>query len=234
MDLSHRRRQAEIMDEPDLDPQRHYEALRGLARINRISRSSSILWRQLSPILKANASRTITVLDVASGAGDVPIALSKKAHRRGQRLEIVGWDVSPHAVAYARRRAELAGAAVSFEVRDALTSQWDQTFDVVCCSLFLHHLEEADAIELLKRMGRWATQAVIVNDLRRCGYGYWLARCGTRILTRSDVVHFDGPASVESAFTIHEVRALARSAGQSEATIRPRWPARFVYHWTPT
>src|SRR5438093_515405 len=81
-------------------------------------------------------------------------------------------------------------------LREPLPSE----YDAVVSSLFLHHLTEEQAIELLRRMGT-AGQMVLVNDLVRSRTGYLLAWMGTRLLSRSEVVHFDGPRSVEGAFT---------------------------------
>ena len=50
----------------------------------------------------------LRVLDIATGAGDVPIALAQKAKRAGLQLEIRGVDVSEQALAFARERARSA------------------------------------------------------------------------------------------------------------------------------
>src|SRR5919106_574491 len=74
-------------------------------------------------------------------------------------------------------------------------------FDVVTCSLFLHHLSADEGIALLANMENAARRLVLVNDLARSPFNFvsvWLA---CRLLTRSPVVRFDGPASVRSAFT---------------------------------
>ena len=42
-----------------------------------------------------------------------------------------------------------------------------------------------------------ARRRVLVSDLRRSRLGWWLAWVGTRILTMSPMVHFDGPVSVD-------------------------------------
>jgi hypothetical protein len=58
-----------------------------------------------------------------------------------------------------------------------------------------------------------------------------LAHVAGRILTTSDVVHVDGPRSVEGAFTMEEARALAERAGLHGATVRWRWPFRYLLKW---
>jgi hypothetical protein len=99
------------------------------------------------------------------------------------------------------------------------------------CSLFLHHLDEPQAVELLRRMSESARHLVLVNDLIRGRLGYALAWLGTRLLTRSRVVHVDGPLSVEGAFTRAEALELAERAGLHGATIVRRWPCRFLLTW---
>lgn len=102
------------------------------------------------------------------------------------------------------------------------------------CSLFLHHLDEHDAIALLSKMQFAAQQRVIVDDLLRSSFGYWLAWAGCRILTRCHVVHTDGPLSVQGAFTVPEVLRMADSAGLSSCRISGHWPQRFLLQWSRT
>jgi predicted nicotinamide N-methyase len=227
---SPRRRQAEIMDQPDLDRVRHFQALRGLERINFWSRSAAILWPPLVELAR-RTGRPLRVLDVATGAGDVPIRVWQRAQAAGVALHIDGCDRSPDAVAFARDRAAVRRADVSFFVCDALGPPLPAGYDVVLSSLFLHHLEEDQAVNLLRRMAEAAGQMVLVNDLVRSRAGFLLAYLGTRILSRSAIVHTDGPRSVEGAFTLREARALAQRAGLAGAVVAKRWPCRFLLRW---
>lgn len=52
------------------------------------------------------------------------------------------------------------------------------------------------------------------------------------VLSRSPVVHFDGPASVRAAYTPAELRALADQAGLAGATVRPVFPCRMLLTWS--
>ena len=104
-------------------------------------------------------------------------------------------------------------------------------YDAVVTSLFLHHLKEEKAVELLRRMAGAARHLLLVNDLERSRLGYLLAWFGTQLLTRSPIVHVDGPRSVEGAFTKSEAFGLAERAGLHGATIGRRWPCRFLLSW---
>ncbi len=219
------------MDDPALDPLRHVQALRGLERINRWSRSAEIVWSPIRALGGVHPLRPVRILDVATGAGDLPIALWRSARRAALPLAIDGCDRSPRAVAYARVCAERAGAAVRFFERDALTDPLPTGYDVLISSLFLHHLDELQGVALLRNMAHSAARLVLVSDLVRSPVGFGLAYVGTRLLSASPVVRTDGPRSVRAAWTLGEVRALAVRAGLKDAMVSRRWPCRFLLAW---
>jgi 2-polyprenyl-3-methyl-5-hydroxy-6-metoxy-1,4-benzoquinol methylase len=229
--LTQRRREPEIMDDPQLDAARHTAALRGLARINWISGSSRILWPHLRALAKRLAPQPVRVLDLATGSGDLPRQLWHKARRAGLTLHFDGCDVNPQAVEYAQRCATEAKADVQFFTLDALNQPLPETYQVITTSLFLHHLDGAQAAQLLQRMTAAAREMVLVNDLRRSLGHYLLAVVATRLLSRSPVVHVDGPRSVAAAFTLHEVRHLVDEAGIGPVHLSRHWPYRWLLRW---
>jgi SAM-dependent methyltransferase len=230
-ELSCRCRTPEVMDQPGLDVTRHHAALTGLARLNAVSGSAGILWPPLAALAAEDAGRMLRVLDVASGGGDVTLGLWRKARRAGVALHIDGCDISPTAIAFAAQRTRRAEADVQFFPVDVLHDPLPDGYDAIVCSLFLHHLADDEAIELLRRMARAARQLVLVNDLARSRFGLFLAHAAGQLLTRSDVVHTDGPLSVRAAFTLTEAADLARRAELDCATVVSRWPCRFLLSW---
>ena len=148
----------------------------------------------------------------------------------------VGCDLRETACRHARQEAdrwlgEAKRTRVEFVQLNCLHDELPSDFDVVLCSLLLHHLHEADAVRLMVRMRETARLAVLIDDLLRSQAGYWLAWLGTRVLTRSRIVHVDGPLSVKAAFTLDEVQAMAEAAGMTTATIARHWPFRYLLEW---
>ncbi len=143
---------------------------------------------------------------------------------------MTGCDVSGTALDHARTAAARAGVALAVERVDALQGALPAA-DVVMCSLFLHHLTVDDAATVLTRMRDAAGDTLLVNDLRRSGAGFAAAVMGTRLLSRSPVVHIDGPRSVRAAFTSPELAALAARAGLQGATVGRRFPWRMLLTW---
>src|SRR4051794_3577572 len=111
--LSQRHWRPEDMDQPGLDPEQHIQALAGLSRINFWSHSTGILWPPLRDLAVKMWPRPVRVLDLATGAGDDPIRLWRKARQSGLRLELAGTDVSPVAIQHARANAAREGANIS-------------------------------------------------------------------------------------------------------------------------
>lgn len=233
--LRERHLQAEIMDRPGLDPGEHHAALDGIARINLISASSTILWPPIRNLCRerqrAGDSRPVRVLDIATGGGDVPSRLWRRARRKGLAVEMAGCDVSPLALEHARQTAARLKAEVSFFQLDVLSDSIPAGYDVLTSSLFLHHLTEDQAVIVLGKMREAAGSLVLVNDLARGWPGWLAARVGTRLLTRSPMVHFDGVVSVEGAFTPDEALALAHKAGWDGAVVKRKFPFRFLLSW---
>lgn len=229
--LQERRREAELMDQPGLDPAEHVRALRGLRRINRLSGSDRLLWGPIHRLAAREPGRSWRVLDLATGGGDVLVGLGRRAARGGVALDLHGCDVSDTALERARAGARAAGVAATFFRLDVLRDPWPDGFEVLTCSLFLHHLDSAEAVAMLARMKEKARRLVLVNDLVRSRTGYLMARVGTHLVSRSPVVHTDGPLSVAAAFTPDEALALANAAGMTGATLTRHWPARFLLCW---
>ncbi len=160
------------------------------------------------------------------------IALKRRAIRARLGVQIDGCDKSAEAVRYAQQKAKEEGVGFRFFTLDALTDTIPGGYDVVCCSLFLHHLDDAEAVGLLARMAHSTGRLVLVNDLVRSRPGYALAWAGCRLLSRSRIVWHDGPVSVAAAFTPAEVRELARRAGLTGLRLTRHWPCRYLLSWS--
>jgi 2-polyprenyl-3-methyl-5-hydroxy-6-metoxy-1,4-benzoquinol methylase len=219
------------MDQPGLDPREHRQALDSLGRAHWISRSAASTWPAIREVA-ARSGHPLRILDLACGGGHVVVDLARRCAREGVALEACGVDLSPVAIDYARALATRAGAGgVTFASLDVAREPLPHAFDVVLCSLFLHHLGDEEVEMLLRRMRDAARHLVVVSDLQRTHLGYLFAWAGCRLLSRSRVFHVDGARSVEAAFTTDEVRRLADRAGLTDAHIVARWPQRFLLTW---
>ncbi|MFK7790120.1 MAG: methyltransferase domain-containing protein, partial [Phycisphaeraceae bacterium] len=220
----------ELMDDPALPEQEHALALKGLRRINAISRTAAVLLHQLVRLMGDDPSQPRRILDVACGDGDTTMMLVKLASKHGLPWQVSGCDISERAVSFARKRAIDLKVDSPFYQADALRDLDVQGYDAVVNSLFLHHLEDQQIVAFLRRLQD--AQHVVISDLVRSRRAYATTWLGVRLLSRSQVVHVDGPLSVRAALTKNEMCELAGQGGLTGATIQSSWPMRQLLVWS--
>ena len=101
---------------------------------------------------KQAALEPFAYLILPLGAGDLPIALWQKGPPAATLWTSRDGTFTRVPSPMRSENAHKRGANVRFAQRDALEDSGTDSYDVVTCSLFLHHLSPDQAVELLRRM----------------------------------------------------------------------------------
>ena len=205
----------ELLDGPLDDPAALRGNLRDLAWINRRLGGTRASRRAVDGLL-GRRSGPHTLLDVGTGAADIPMALIAATASTGRPLRVTAVDSRVEVLDAARDVDSRLAAAPELQlvVGDGRSLPWpDRAFDVVHASLVLHHLEPADAIAFLVEASRVARHGVVVNDLVRARHHWLGARALLALTTRNRYTRHDGPLSVQRAYTRVERRALLAAGG---------------------
>ena len=227
--LATRSHQPELMDAPDIPAEELWRTLDELALINRWLGGYRPSIAGLRKLLPAGCSR-FRLLDVGCGGGDVAKRVHAWATRNRLDARILGIDLQPAAVAYARRQsADLGG--LEFSEQDLFELPDEPTFDVVHAALVLHHFDAASLPRALRKMFGLARWGVVVNDLHRHPIAYHSIALLTRLLSRSRLIRNDAPLSVKRAFRRGELLELGAEAGLPPASIRWHWAFRWQAVW---
>ena len=204
----------ELLDGPLDDRAALIGNLRDLARVNRRLGGADLSARAIDVLAPGHAS--IAVLDVGTGAADIPLALIERGRASGRLVRVTGVDHRPEvleAAAVIDPRVTATGE-LALHVADGRALPYpDGAFEVVHSSLLVHHLDPEAARALFAEMGRVARLGVVVNDLvrgRLTWLGAWLL---AQVATRNRLTRHDGPLSVRRAYSIAELTALMASAG---------------------
>lgn len=201
------------MDDPGVALDELSANLRDLGRVNRLFGGTRVILHHLRTIARRAQSKGIEILDVATGGADIPVAIVRWARRRGYRIRVVGVDQNPHVLRVARERIR-EYPEISLEHRDALALPYPaRSFDVVLCSLALHHFDYGDGVRLLASLDRIGRMGFIVNDLLRSWHAYALTWLAMRLFCRGRLVRHDGPLSICRAYTRSEFRKMVEAAG---------------------
>lgn len=222
----------EIMDLPGIDQSAHRQALAGLRRINRLSQTVQQILEPIRLMCQREKLQSISLLDVACGGGDVPIGMAAAAKQSGLNIDLLLLDQSATALDQAQTSANQAGINCRCIHADALTDFPDCQVDVITNSLFLHHVPEAQqAIDLMRKMRNAVRRMVVISDLERSSIAWATAWAVCRLVSRSNIVHHDGPASVRAAWTLQEFSSFAAQAGMNKVQIHQCWPWRVLMIW---
>ncbi|MFL5385879.1 MAG: methyltransferase domain-containing protein [Longimicrobiaceae bacterium] len=218
----------ELMDEPAQDREELARSLADLRGVNRWLGGTRVLLHHLEELIERHPQASYRIVDLATGSGDIPLAVARWARERDLQVEIVATD--NHATTLALAAEHTAHEpAVRTEIADVLHLPWDDdAFDVALLSTALHHFDdERDCLRVLREMHRVSRIGFIVNDLARSR----MALLGARLLAATvwrthPVTRHDGPLSVRRAFTPAELRGLAARAGFARAEVRAHLPFR--------
>lgn len=170
------------------------------------------------------ADHLITVLDVGTGAGDIPRALVRWARREGRRIRVFALDRDADTLKIAAQVVRdypeisfLRGDALALPIRPG-------GVDLTISAMTLHHLEPDAGVRYLAEMDAAARVGMIVNDLVRSRIAHAVVWLITRFITRSAISRHDGPLSVRRSYTPHEVSGLCEKAGVTDASVVHHWP----------
>jgi 2-polyprenyl-3-methyl-5-hydroxy-6-metoxy-1,4-benzoquinol methylase len=219
---------AELMDRPDVPATDLSQGLADLRRVNRWLGGTRAALLSVIPLLEEVEGGEIRVLDVATGSGDIPLALARRARQERIPVRILATDLHLETVSEARR---VVASEPTIEVAraDALALDFAPgEFHIAMCHTALHHFETPDAVRLLAGLARVASRAVVVTDLRRSRAALAGVKllCGT-VWRGHPVTRHDGLVSVRGAFTPSEAARLAREAGLPSPRLRTHPVFRF-------
>lgn len=184
--------------------------LANLESLNRWFGAHRLVLDHIGPIIERR--QPLRVLDLGTGAADIPRAVVTRARQAGCPILVTAVDRQQPTLEIAEKLSS-GFPEIRFVRADFLDFSEGTLYDIVLCNLVLHHLDESDAIRLLRRCRELTRGATLVTDLRRSR----LAQAGifavTQLVYREPMTRHDARLSAERAFSFPEMRKLAVAAG---------------------
>jgi 2-polyprenyl-3-methyl-5-hydroxy-6-metoxy-1,4-benzoquinol methylase len=199
----------ELMDRPQPVSAELERDLQNLRQLNRLFGSYALVMKFMHRWIKP--AERLRIIDLATGSGDIPRRLIDYARSIGAAVEI---DAVDQQLATLEIAKQLSADYPEISYRHGNILEWKsaEPYDIVLCSLALHHFSNEDAVRLLRRARELSRGNVLVSDLRRG----LLATVGVYLLTafifREPMTRYDGRASAARAFSYGEFLDLAADA----------------------
>lgn len=200
----------EIMDRPQPVSAELERDLENIGEFNRWFGSYALIALFLSRWVKPGSN--LRIVDLATGSGDIPRLVAEYGRKIGAELKIDALDQQSATLEIAKKLSA-DYAEINFVEGNILQWNPSEPYDLVMCTLALHHFSENDAVRVLERCRDFSRKFVLVSDLRRGFFltaGVWFL---TEIAFREPMTKYDARLSAARAFSFSEMHQLAQRAG---------------------
>jgi 2-polyprenyl-3-methyl-5-hydroxy-6-metoxy-1,4-benzoquinol methylase len=228
-DLSRREHVPERMDDPNCDRACLLRTLRGFGLLNRlVSRYRSVLERLVLRDMQARPERTYRVADLGAGGGDIAAWLLRRSRELGLEVSVLAVESDPVIADFAERtHGGMHGLSILRQ--DATDLRAIGPVDYVIGNHFLHHLDDAGIVALLRSVLELPVRRFVFLDLIRSRAAYaGISVLGFLLFPRT-FIGVDGRRSIRRGFRPDELGRLFEQHGIAERVeIRSLAPARLA------
>ena len=221
MTLAVRAEAEELMDADDLDPATYAAVIGDLARVNAVTLAAR---PTLAFLDRLPRGRTLRLLDVGFGDGDMLRRIARWAARRGIDAELVGIDLNPRSAPAAAAHTP-AGLPIRYLTGD-YADLAGQGWDAIVSSLVAHHMSREQLVAFFRFMDAEARAGWLVNDLHRHGFAHAGFPLLARIARWHRIVRHDGRLSIARSYRPGEWPPILAEAGIADARVYRAFPFR--------
>jgi 2-polyprenyl-3-methyl-5-hydroxy-6-metoxy-1,4-benzoquinol methylase len=229
MDLSRRSYEKELLDRDDvpfMDIKRNMDELNF---INTYLGGHAITVAGLTNLLRnysTSPNHEVLICEIGCGGGDNLIAISTWCSKKHINAVFIGVDINADCIAVANERCKQLRAI--FIHSDYKNVEFAEKPAIIFSSLFCHHFNDEEIVEMLQWMSKNSTGGFFINDLHRHALAYHSIKWLSKVFSRSYLVKNDAPLSVARAFRKADWLDLLNKAKICEFTVEWKWAFRWL------
>ncbi|TBW29392.1 methyltransferase domain-containing protein [Gramella sp. KN1008] len=229
-DTSRRTEMNEIMDDFGLNGPELNKTLRDLEHINSWLGGNKITKDGVEKLLNSRIKgKTIKIADIGCGNGAMMRKLGVWGRNKGYSFEFVGIDANSHAIQIAKELSK-DYPEISFLNLNIFSDEFQKMeFDIILCTLTLHHFKDKEIINLVKRLHTQSRLGVVINDLHRSRIAYFLFRLFCSVFVNNEIARKDGLVSILRGFKKREIEEFSGHIRASDHYIHWRWAFRYLW-----
>ncbi|WP_293890259.1 methyltransferase domain-containing protein [Flavobacterium sp.] len=227
---TYRTNEPELMDDFDMEGNILKDALDKIAKINQFLGGNKVTLEGVKKILKQHPVKDkITVVDIGCGNGDMLRLMADYLKKNNIKCDLVGIDANQFTVDYAKKKS-VNYPNITYRCEDVFSNSFEKLeYDIVLCTLTLHHFKDEEIIDLLKVFKANAKMGIVINDLQRSGISYRLFQGLCFVLRLNDMSREDGLVSILRGFKKPELEQFSKKLQLKNYSIEWKWA--FRYQW---
>lgn len=225
-----RSEQTEIMDDFSLKGEELIKTLDKIAQINRFLGGNNLTLNGVKQLLaKIDTSKQIIIADIGCGNGEMLRMLADYGSKNNLTFKMIGIDANRFTVDYARKLSDNY-PNIEYNCTDVFEDNFSALkYDIVLCTLTLHHFSNEKIINLITTFNNNATVGIVINDLQRSKLAYWLFNKICIVFNLNKMSREDGLISILRGFKKNELEDFSKKLHLKNYTIQWKWA--FRYQW---
>lgn len=230
IDTTKRTDQDEIMDDFELQGPELEKTLEDLDNINKWLGGNKITLQGIKKLLKDQPKhKTIQIADIGCGNGAILRKIAKWGRAKNYKFQLTGIDANPYTIEIAEKLSAFY-PEIQYSILNIFSDEYiKREFNIVLCTLTLHHFKDQEITEILNNFHRQAKTGVVINDLHRSKIAYFLFQAFCRVFINNEIARKDGLTSILRGFKKADLQAHASGISAKNQEIRWKWA--FRYQW---
>jgi 2-polyprenyl-3-methyl-5-hydroxy-6-metoxy-1,4-benzoquinol methylase len=230
LNIKYRTDKQEIMDDFALEGEILRDALDKIAKINQLLGGNQLTLRGVQDLIsKASTLDEIVIVDVGCGNGDMLRALADYGLINNLKFRLIGIDANSFTCSHAQKLSENY-PNISYRCEDIFDKLFDELkYDIVLCTLTLHHFKYDEIIKVLHVFYNNATIGIVINDLHRNAIAYRLFQALCFVFRLNAMSREDGLTSILRGFKKEELLQFSKKLNFKNYKIHWKWA--FRYQW---
>ncbi|AYN68128.1 methyltransferase domain-containing protein [Euzebyella marina] len=232
INLKNRFKGEELMDGKNIPKATLLPVFEDINRCNRILGGTKITLSHLNQNINRFDKESYTILDVGCGDGEMLRKVVLQARKQNRKVKCYGVDLNETALAIAREKSKEYPEIVFLNQNIFDWENLNIPVDFVLCTLTLHHIKEFQLSAFLKKLAQIPSIALIINDLQRSTWAYYLFELFSTIFIKTEMARKDGATSIKRGFLRKELKEMSKGLTFVEHQIKWQWA--FRYSWVMT
>jgi 2-polyprenyl-3-methyl-5-hydroxy-6-metoxy-1,4-benzoquinol methylase len=218
------------MDDFALEGEVLRDALDKIASINQFLGGNELTLQGINQLL-SNGDKQLTfkIIDVGCGNGDMLRKLADFGNKNNLNFDLLGIDANHFTIKHAEK---LSGnyTNIKYICEDIFDKDFTHLkYDIVLCTLTLHHFKDDEIISLLNVFYQNAQIGIVVNDLQRSAIAYRLFQGLCIVFRLNKMSKEDGLTSILRGFKKQELLDFSKKLNFKKYKIKWKWA--FRYQW---